>query len=365
MNQFDDIRPYNDQEVREVLSKLVHDSEMQNAVAKFKFPKLHTMMPALAKWIIGTYLKSKTKQFNCVKDLQMMIEGYMDRMIETTTTGFTSSGLDQLDLTKPALFISNHRDIVLDPALVNLALHRAGSDTLTIATGDNLFTKPWVSDLMRLNKSFIVKRSGESKRERFNNSKQLSAYMDLCVHTEKNHVWIAQREGRAKDGLDKTNPAIISMLLLNKEKGGDISEYINAYNIVPVSISYQFDPCDVSKATELDAIAQHGSYKKGEQEDIQSITKGIVGQKGNVHVAFGTPLNGEFTDNIEVANEIDEQIIRLYHLFDTNLKSAEAIEKSESLQHPELDARTQGLTESQKAIFIQTYANPVFSKQTK
>ncbi|MCJ8313424.1 MAG: 1-acyl-sn-glycerol-3-phosphate acyltransferase [Saccharospirillaceae bacterium] len=363
MSQFDDIRPYTDAEVRGVLSKFVQDSDMHNAVAKFKLPTIHRFAPKIARWMIASYLKRKTKTFNSVSDLQLMIEGYMDRMIATTTDDFTSSGLDTLDLDKATLFISNHRDIVLDPALVNLALHRAGSNTLTIATGDNLFTKPWVSDLMRLNKSFIVKRSAATKREHFKNAKQLSAYMDYCVHEEKNHVWIAQREGRAKDGLDKTNPAIISMLLLNKAKSTDLSEFINVYNLVPVSISYEYDPCDVSKAIELDAIKQHGEYKKGDQEDIQSITKGIVGHKGKVHVAFGSPLKGNFADNIAVANSIDEQIISNYHLFESNIKAASAIQQNKALEHDQLTLRMADLTDSQKSIFIQTYANPVLAKK--
>jgi len=363
MSQFDDIRPYTDSEVRGVLSKFVKDSEMHNAVAKFKLPTIHRFTPKIARWMIASYLKRKTQSFNSVSDLQLMIEGYMDRMIATTTDNFTSSGLDKLNLDKPTLFISNHRDIVLDPALVNLALHRAGTNTLTIATGDNLFTKPWVSDLMRLNKSFIVKRSAATKREQFKNAKQLSAYMDFSVHEENNHVWIAQREGRAKDGLDKTNPAIISMLLLNKAKTINLSDFINAYNLVPVAISYEYDPCDVSKAIELDAIKQHGEYKKGDQEDIQSITKGIVGQKGKVHVAFGSPLTGEFADNIAVADAIDDQIIANYHLFESNTKAAIAINEDKKIEHEHLTLRMADLTDSQKRIFIQTYANPVLAKK--
>ena len=365
MHQFDDIRPYSNEEFRPVLSKLIEDKEMQRAVAAFKFPHLSKTLPTFTRWIIASYLRYRTRKFQNVRDLQLMLEGFIDRMLLNTTDKFTSSGLDRLQLNKPTLFVSNHRDIALDPALVNLALHRAGSDTLTIATGDNLFSKPWVSDFMRLNRSFIVKRKAASRRELLNNSKVLSAFIDHCVHKQKNHVWLAQREGRAKDGKDITNPAIISMLALNKDKQEALSDYVARYNIVPVSISYEYDPCDIDKAIELDAIAKHGSYQKREQEDIDSINKGILGHKGQVHVAFGTPLQGDFENNNEVAQAIDKQIINMFQLFPTHLKAAQALVNNYALEHPQLSARMELLSPSQQSIFIQTYANPVIAKEER
>lgn len=362
MHQFDDIRPYSDAEVRSVVSRLIEDKELQHALALFKFPRLAKWAPALTRAIIAKYLQHRARSVHSVRDLQMQLEKFINRILLKTTDSFTTSGLDELDLSKPTLFVSNHRDIVLDPALVNLALHRAGSDTLTIATGDNLFSKPWVSDLLRLNRSFIVKRKAANRRELLNNSKVLSAFIDQCVHKQKNHVWIAQREGRAKDGIDKTNPAIVSMLLLNKDKTEALSDYITRYNIVPVSISYEYDPCDTSKTIELDARATHGTYEKNDQEDIESINKGIMGYKGMVHVAFGTPLSGEFANNNDVAQTIDKQIINLFKLFPTHQKAAQALKEDKALHHPLLNTRMEGLSTSQSTIFLEMYANPVFAK---
>ena len=364
MSDFDDIRPYRDNEVAAVVAELVQDPEMHSAIAQFKFTKLHAWLPSLTKSLTAWYIKRLTRNINSVKDLQNILEGYLTHMINSSTQGVSVSGLEHLDLSQPALFISNHRDIVLDPALVNLALHQNGSDTLSIAIGDNLLTKPWVSDLMRLNKSFLVKRSAKSKREMLTNSKQLSAYIKHCIDAEKSHVWIAQREGRAKDGLDVTNPAIISMLLLNKVKTDDLSQYIKQLNIVPVAISYELDPCDISKAKELEQIERTGSYQKGEQEDVASITTGITGYKGQVHVAFGQPLNGSWQDSKQVAQAIDAQIIDLYQAFASNEKAQQAIQAQQlDVAHPQLQKRLEQLNPAQKKWLLAMYANPVAAKK--
>ena len=211
-SRFDDIRPYNDDEVVDILHKLINEKELQSIIANYVMPRTYRLLPWLCRNLVKLSFSIKVKKFICVASLQKEVVKYLNRLIRNSTNGFSYSGLELFDSSKPTLFISNHRDIALDPALVNFALHQAGSTTAEIAIGDNLLTKPWLSDLMRLNKSFIVKRGEKSKRAMLNASKNLSAYIHYTLNQKKQHLWIAQREGRAKDGLDKTNSAVISML---------------------------------------------------------------------------------------------------------------------------------------------------------
>jgi 1-acyl-sn-glycerol-3-phosphate acyltransferase len=251
-------------------------------------------------------------------------------MINTTTESFSVSGLDKLDLFQACLFMSNHRDIALDPTFVNWALHLNGQDTVRIAVGDNLLKKEWVADLIRLNKCFIVKRSAIDRREKLSAAKLLSEYIEYSLNAEKQHIWIAQKEGRAKDGNDLTNPAILSMLALNKSKGTDFSEYIKNLRIVPVSISYEFDPCDINKAKELQKIEREGSYDKPDNEDVRSIVSGITGKKGRVHIHFGKVLTGEFGNGKEVARHIDQEILRGYEPFSTGPVAFKMLNKDDT-----------------------------------
>ena len=253
-----------------------------------------------------------------VRELQFLVKRYMDGMVAKTTTATTVSGLDKLDPKKAYLFISNHRDIALDPAFVNYAFYHNGFEMVRIAIGDNLLTKPYVSHLMRLNKSFIVKRSAKG-RAMLTAYKELSNYIRFSLQEENHSVWIAQREGRAKDGNDKTEPAMIKMVGMSQNKKQEsFAEFINGLQIVPVAISYELDPCDGAKAKELYEKAAHGFYNKQEHEDVQSIATGIAGNKAHVHVSFGEPLQGQFEDADEVAQAIDEQIINNYVLHPTN-----------------------------------------------
>jgi hypothetical protein len=221
--------------------------------------------------------------------------------------------------------MSNNRDIALDPAFVNWALHINGQDTVRIAVGDNLLKKEWVADLIRLNKCFIVNRSATDRREKLSAAKLLSEYIEFSLNSEQQHIWIAQREGRAKDGNDVTNPAILSMLALNKAKDVEFSQYIRSLHIVPVSISYEFDPCDINKAKELQEVEREGSYDKPDNEDVRSIVNGITGQKGRVHIHFGEVLATEFSNAKEVAGHIDQQILQGYESFPTGTVAAEML----------------------------------------
>ena len=318
MTQFDDIRPYRDNEVRPTINRLLKDNEFLKVVARFRFPQFPSWLLSAMTPLVRRYLTQQTKNIATVHDLQMIIEGYVARMIKQTTSEFTLSGEEYLDKNKAHLFISNHRDIVVDPALVNWTLHHQGLHTLHIAIGDNLLTKPYVSDLMRLNKSFIVNRSATKPREKLKAAKHLSSYIHHSIVAEKANIWIAQREGRAKDGIDRTNSAVIGMLALSKPKSIALADYIRELNIIPVSISYENDPCDIAKANELHAHRHEGKYEKEEHEDAASIAKGITGFKGRVHIAFGEPLTGNYQNTDEVVAEIDQKIIANYVLHPSN-----------------------------------------------
>ena len=266
--------------------------------------------------------------------------------------------------------MSNHRDIALDPAFVNWALHINGQDTVRIAVGDNLLKKEWVADLIRLNKCFIVKRSAIDRREKLSAARLLSEYIEFSLNTEHQHIWIAQREGRAKDGNDMTNPAILSMLALNKSKEAEFSEYIRRLCIVPVSISYEFDPCDISKAKELQKVECEGSYDKPDNEDVKSIVNGITGQKGRVHIHFGEVLSAEFNNAKEVAAHIDKEILRGYKPFSTgpvaakmlsnmhnnSVKEAEAPDHYSQAASDYLQARLVELSTAEQNKLLSMYA---------
>ncbi len=319
MDQFADIRPYNDSEVPAVLKRLLVDKELVATLARFQLGDWSRYFSWLIYPLIRFFLRREVKGIETVEDFQHVMKKYMDGMIESTTTSFTVSGLDALDPAKPYLFMSNHRDITLDPALITYALYHNGHDTVRIAIGDNLLSKPYVSDLMRINKSFIVRRSAKGPRHILAAYKMLSAYIRHSIEEDNNPIWIAQREGRAKDGVDRTQPAIIKMLAMSQQKKTEsFSDYINKLHIVPLSISYELDPCDAAKAKELYAIDAHGSYQKTEHEDASSIARGITGSKGNVHVSFGSPLEGEFENADEVAAAIDRQVVNNYVLHPTN-----------------------------------------------
>jgi hypothetical protein len=251
ITKFDSIRPFDDSDLPAVLDRLVNNRQLMASLLSFRFSSWSKPLHPLLGWLTKKYVLKQSKNIRSLRDFQVLVEPYMQRMIDKTTDKLTISGLKQVDLSTPCLFVSNHRDIALDPAFVNWALHINDQDTVRIAVGDNLLTEDWVADLIRLNKCFIVNRSAKDRRQKLADAKLLSEYIFHTLKSDDQHIWIAQREGRAKDGRDVTNPAIISMLSLNKPKTLALSAYISQLRIVPVSISYEFDPCDISKAKEL------------------------------------------------------------------------------------------------------------------
>ncbi|ABD81642.1 1-acyl-sn-glycerol-3-phosphate acyltransferase [Saccharophagus degradans] len=327
MSEFDEIRPYNDSEVVPTLQRLLEDKEFLDTVAKLGLPRAGKYIAPLVRGLIRGRLQKETASIQTVADLQAKIEFYLGREINRTITHLSISGLDNFDRAKASLFVSNHRDIVMDPALVNWSLYKNGFTTLRIAIGDNLLTKPFASDLMRLNKSFIVNRSATAPREKLKAAKLLSKYIHHSVLTDNENVWIAQREGRAKDGIDVSNQAIISMFALSKPKTQPFEEFIREARIVPVTLSYEYDPCDTAKAKEIYQKETEGTYKKGEHEDVKSIATGITGFKGCVHVHFGEPLTQNFENAEQVKLHLDKEIISNYVLHPSNCIAYEMLEK--------------------------------------
>ncbi|QIB65223.1 1-acyl-sn-glycerol-3-phosphate acyltransferase [Kineobactrum salinum] len=373
---FADIRPYRDEEVPEVLDRLLADRELLDAIASLRLGRLARFTPGLWRRILQWYLGRQLRGVADVHGMQMVIKRYVERVLASTTEDFSVSGLEALDPSRPWLFMSNHRDIVMDPAFTNYALHRGGHQTVRIAIGDNLLSKPWVSDLMRLNKSFIVKRSLNGPREKFAAALQLANYIRASLQQERVPVWLAQREGRAKNGIDRTEPAVIKMLAMSRDKQSEtLADLVRSLGIVPVSISYELDPCDGLKARELYLRATTGSYAKAEQEDVSSIARGIAGNKGRVHVAFGSPLEvGDLDTAEQVAAAVDRQIISHYCLHPTNLYAYRMLHGEDVAVPPDL-SREQGsvdreaftrridaLPEPHRPYALALYANAVASK---
>ncbi len=372
---FADIRPYRNEEVAGVLARLLDDRELLDTMASFRFGKLARLAPALVRLLVRRALTREVRGVADVGAMQVIIKRYMDRMIEDTTGGFSVSGIEKLDPVRPYLYMSNHRDIAMDPAFINYALHRASYETARIAIGDNLLTKPWVSDLMRLNKSFIVKRSVSGPRELLAASKNLASYIRHSLSQERVPVWIAQREGRAKDGLDRTEPVIIKMLSMSRDKSSqEFDTHIHGLGIVPVAISYELDPCDALKANELYQRATQGGYQKGEQEDVASIGRGIAGDKGRVHISFGTPLGSGLGTPDAVAAEIDRQVISSYCLHPTNIYAYEMLNpgaaplpatltsESGDCSREQFEQRIAAMPEAHRPYALAIYANAVVSK---
>jgi len=374
-SHFDDIRPYNDNEVPAVLQRLLENDEFIRSIARQRFGRLEPLLSFVAHPFIRRSLKPQIKLLKNIKTIQGKVKRYIKRMIRRTSDGFTVSGLENLDRDKAYLFIGNHRDIALDAAFTNYALWMDDRETCRLAIGDNLLSKPYVSDLMRLNKSFIVNRSATAPREMLANFKKLSAYIHHSLTVDHSNIWIAQAEGRAKDGLDKTHPAIIKMITMSRPKEVSFEAFIPQLNIVPISISYELDPNDAAKAKELYIKAKYGEYRKDEHEDVDSISRGIQGKKGRIHLSFGEPLKGNFKNAKEVAAEIDRQIISSYQLQPSNYLAyhmlhgeypagydaiqsqfkAGQLEKRASMFKERMNA----IPEKHRSFALNIYANPV------
>ncbi|MDY6840060.1 MAG: 1-acyl-sn-glycerol-3-phosphate acyltransferase [Pseudomonadota bacterium] len=319
MQEFDAIRPYSDEETSAAITRLINDREFLDMVGRFKSPTLARWAPSILRIFTRRWLSSHFGHYTRVDDLQAGLSGYVGELVDSTTTRVTTSGLENLDQHGAYLFISNHRNIVFDPLIVNYLLFQNGFHTTRIAIGDNLLANRVFAEMMRLNKSFVVRRSMTSPREMRDAYITLSGFINHSIDT--NHsVWIAQREGRAKDGLDFTDPAIIKMFYMSQKKSGlSFAEAMNRLHVVPVSIAYEYDPCDADKARELEIRARTGQYTKREGEDTEQIMEGLTGFKGHVHVHLGAPIHDSPNNPKDLAGRIDREMHANYHLHASNL----------------------------------------------
>ncbi|WP_261818086.1 1-acyl-sn-glycerol-3-phosphate acyltransferase [Vibrio gallicus] len=357
---YQEIRPYNDEEIAPAIQRLIDDEEFISAVLSYKFAHIPKWLRGIISPLVKTYLKRRWGKLNSVKSVQVEVEKYLNKALDSTADSVTFEGLDKLNKESSYLFISNHRDIAMDPALVNYGLHNSQHQTVRIAIGDNLLRKPCATELMKINKSFIVKRSAKGPREMLKTLGLLSSYIKHSLET-RNSIWIAQKEGRAKDGNDFTDPAIIKMIQLEGRKRKlPFAEYVKSLKIVPVAISYEYDPCDLAKAKELHQKATQGSYEKSEFEDIESIVKGITGYKGRIQVSFGDVIEGDIDTPDALAAEIDRQIHANYKLFPINLLAADVENASiDDKTRDNLQQKLAQLDDGAHQYLLDGYANPV------
>jgi 1-acyl-sn-glycerol-3-phosphate acyltransferase len=370
VDSFEDIRPYRDDELPAVMQRLVRNDLLISTIRMIVWPKCPAFLIGPVNYIVKWVLKRKLRRIRSVHDFQLKIVGklLLKWVISHSIDHLSSSGLEHLQPDRSYIFISNHRDIVLDSALLNYILNDAGHKVPYIAFGDNLLVNELVSDLIRVNKAFIVKRD-LPPREQLKALKHLSAYINH-IHSEGSHFWIAQREGRAKDGIDTTNPAIIKMIYLSERKAQpDFSTFIQSCNIVPVAVSYEKDPCDRLKGWELYRKSKSGQHKKRKHEDLIAMAAGISGHKGRVHVAFGKPLDQEFKNEKEVAQAVDKAIHSQYRLWPCNYIAHDVVynkgtysNEYSSDEKAQFLAPYDNLKTEVRRVVLQCFANPINSQ---
>ncbi len=357
MDKFEEIRPYYDHEVESKLRELASNKKVINAFLHSRGYHNSFLNSSLGLFL-SFYLSRRFKKIKSIHQYQNMYEKIMEKIIKDTSSGFTYNGLENLQENTSYLFISNHRDITLDPAFLNLALHKNDFATVNIAVGSNLMDQKWAADLMRLNKSFIIPRSGSSKREIYRSLNLVSEFIFNKVKVENESVWIAQREGRAKDGKDITDPAILKMIHLTKRKELSISDFFNQMKVIPVSISYEFDPNDLNKAKEIYETEVNGFYEKKENEDLESISRGISGFKGSVVLNIGNVMNFESDSYEIVAEQITNEISNQFHNHPTNKDALSILNEDLKLEDNEyFSERLKDEPDEVKSILLNQYAN--------
>ncbi|MEY4433082.1 MAG: hypothetical protein RLZZ44_1215 [Bacteroidota bacterium] len=371
MQKFDAIRPFYETEVNEALQSVIAHP-MMKALMNFTFPEMEDEV-----W------KEQLKKTHSIRDFQCnFIYHTVQKILENSSDGLTTSGFEHLEKNNSYLFISNHRDILLDTSLLNASLFQNGHLMTASAIGDNLVQKSFIKTLARLNRNFLVLR-GLSPREMLQSSKLLAEYIGQLLLHENRSVWIAQREGRTKDGNDETNPGVLKMIGMASDEA-DVMQYFKKLKIVPVSISYEYDPTDVLKMPQLLAEANNEVYVKSKNEDLNTILSGVMGQKKRIHLHIGKVLDAEIDQIVAehdssnkqiqaLAQEIDDAILSSYKLWPTNFIAYDILHKTTTYSHL--------YTESEKSLFerrlemrigldnpialegfLAMYANPVVNK---
>jgi hypothetical protein len=372
MTDFDDIRPYNDDEVTEAIAKLVIDTKFLSVVEQL-YPH-----PEERKKILQFF-----STLDNVADIQAkIIYPLLVNIEKISTKGITYSTMDQFHPDEKYLFISNHRDIILDPAFLNIIMQNNGFRKTENAIGDNLLIYDWIKLLVRINRSFIVKRN-LGLREQLEASKTLSAYIRNTLTLKGESVWLAQREGRTKDGNDQTQPALLKMLNMSNE--GSLLEGFFELNIVPMAISYEIEPCGISKVEELLKRKYNTDFAKTQQDDLRSMANGFMNPKGRVHFAFGNPLNyklvelikgRKMNDSLQAISEyIDKRIYFNYKLWPTNYSAYDllyqtnkyssrynSVEKEEFVTRMEKEVSSLNFDKTEATdLYLRMYANPVIN----
>ncbi len=311
-NNFDAIRAYRSDEIQEVLKGLTEEKQFMKVVS--------TIFPLIPKPL----LKEKISSFDNVDNFQKeMILPYLKYLEANKTEGITMNGLENHKSNQQYLFISNHRDIVLDSSFLCMKLIESNKKSVEIAIGDNLFVFPWIENLVRVNKSFIVKR-GLNPREILESSKRLSAYIHYVINEKDESVWIAQREGRAKNSDDRTQTSLLKMLSMAGNSKLFV-ENLKELNICPTTITYEYDPCDFLKAKEFQQKRDNPEHKKTPQDDLINMQTGIVGYKGHVVYNVSECINDELDKIIEQTDNKNEQVKLVAELIDRKIHSNYAV----------------------------------------
>ena len=371
MSKFDEIRSYDDTEVNDALMS-VAKHPMMKALMSFTFPDRDEDF-----WL------DQFKDVHSIADFQkQFIAQTVRQILKRSSEGLTTSGFEKLDKNTSYLFISNHRDIVLDTSLLNLALLDQGLIMTSSAIGDNLVSKKFLHVLAKLNRNFLVQR-GLSIREQLSGSQLLSEYISTLLTHDNRSVWMAQREGRTKDGNDATQQGVLKMLAM---AAGDIplTEFFKNLRIVPLSISYEYDPTDILKMPQLLASSRNEVYVKEENEDFTTMLSGVLGQKRHIHLHAGDVVSTEL-DCLQkqgenknkklqaIAQIIDERVIQNYKLWPTNFIAYDLLyntneysdrysESEKQLFERRLEMRIGGADKTTSDSFLAMYANPVINK---
>jgi 1-acyl-sn-glycerol-3-phosphate acyltransferase len=375
VTNYDDIRFYEDDEVQDALKEYIRHP-MIKGLLNYTFPNV-----AFEK------IEEKVVKCNSIRDFQTeIIYHTVQKVLSKSSEGLSYSGFDLLKKDESYLYISNHRDIVLDTSLLNCVLYESDLRMTASAIGDNLVKKPFLLALSRLNRNFLVKR-GVSPREMLKSSQKLSEYIRKLLLEDKRSVWMAQREGRTKDGNDNTQQGVLKMLAM--AKGDDsVAEYFTKLKIVPVSISYEFDPTDVLKLPEILAKRMEQIYIKSANEDFKSILKGALGNKGRIHISAGEPISAAALGEIEatagsmneqlqkITASIDSRVHQNYKLWPANYIAFDLLngssmfqEKYTSKQKRQFERRLTRRVNFKNALevnsYLLMYANPVINQKNQ
>ncbi len=375
LSEFESISPYTDEEAVEALGK-VADNPVITEVSQYFFPEESP-----------DFLKKLLKSVKGIDDFQIMVMSkVVEWVLDHTAHIFSYDGVSNIDKTKGKfLALSNHRDIILDPAITQLVLYRNGIPMTEIAVGDNLITNKFIEYLIRSNRMIKVVR-GISARELYLSSQMLSKYIRLNITEQKSSIWLAQRQGRTKDGADITEQGLLKMLDMSGT--ADFRKNFEDLNIIPMSISYEIEPCDILKAREL-LISRTQKYVKAPGEDLNSILTGIKQQKGNIHLNIGKPLTSEEiavaslcdkNDRYQlIRHAVDLRVIEGYRLWKTNYLAYDIVNKTtkysdkytvsdidwftDYMEHQLESVEKELDRPALKDIFLRIYANPVVSKE--